>query len=448
MAVVAVATMSLFADMRFTLAWFATVAFVATAVGAVAYSVVLRVKDRFEKTEGDKRYLEDEALWLLREKRNVQYQGDRVRRILENAADGYVEIGRAGKIQGWNSKAAEMFGWSSEDAIGKTAIEMLSPDNATTLASDALEQLWGYEGRFEGLRVEFMVLHRGGHVFPAEMTVWVDEYDIEPRTCAFIRDITVRKAADDKLQAALEDERQAVLRLQEIDKAKNDFVSSISHELRSPLTSTLGYLEILGDGGAGALNPEQAHMVEIADRNAKRLKTLIEDLLTLSRIESGAFGVKFRPVEISAVIAQAVASNAAFAQDRGVRVTVDVADVLGVCPGDDVQIARAIGNVVNNAVKFTLPTGKIRVSAIADGDHVIVQISDDGIGIPAHEQPQLFERFFRTSLSIEQQHQGAGLGLTITKAIVDHHGGSIDFDSTVGAGTDVRVRLPMLPTGG
>ena len=420
------------------------IAFISFAV--VAVPLIVQLNARFKAAEDDKRYLEDEALSLMREKRNVQYQGDRIRRILENAADGYVEISRSGHIQGWNSKAAEMFGWSTDEAIGKIAVGLLAPDDSTDLALQGLAKLWEFEGRFEGLRVEFQVRHRAGHQFPVEMTLWVDEYDIEPRMCAFIRDITVRKAAEEKLQRALEDERSAVLRLQELDKAKSDFVSSISHELRSPLTSTLGYLEILGDGGAGELSDEQAHMVAVADRNAKRLKALIEDLLTLSRIESGSFGVKFRPVEISSVITQAVAQHAAFAQDRGVRVTVDVDHVLGVCPGDDVQIARAIGNVVNNAIKFTPPTGKIRISAIADGDHVVVLIADDGIGIPEHEQSHLFERFFRTSISVEQQHQGAGLGLTISKAIIDHHGGSIAIESKVGAGTEVRMRLPMLPS--
>lgn len=435
---------TLLAGERFTLGWYASRAFCATAAGAVLIALFVEMTKLYRKAENDKSALEDEAISLLRDKRTLQYREDRVRRIIDNAADAYIELDRDGLVQGWNVKAAEMFGWSASDVLGRSVLEIIDPGNGNSVGGH-IDALWNSEQRFDGIRFESNVLHRAGHEFPIECTAWADEFDLEPKLSMFVRDITVRRDAEAKLQHALTEEQNAVFRLQEIDQAKSDFVSSISHELRSPLTSTLGYLEMLADGDAGDLNDQQAHMVNVADRNAKRLMTLIEDLLTLSNIESGDFGVKYRPVELRSLIEAAVHSQLHAAEERSIGLTLEVEGLLGVCPGDNTQLQRALTSVISNAVKFTPPNGKVSVVATAQDEQLLLRVTDDGIGIPVAEQSKLFQRFFRTSLSVEQQHQGAGLGLTIAKAIVEHHNGSIEVESTLGQGTTVSIVLPMLP---
>jgi len=246
-------------------------------------------------------------------------------------------------------------------------------------------------------------------------------------------------------QIAVAQQNEVAFKLQQLDRAKNDFVSSVSHELRSPLTSTLGYLELLSDGDAGELQPEQARMVEIASRNAKRLQTLIEDLLTLSRIETGTFRLRFQPVDIGATTRAVVALSATVAKERNVQIHVAIDDQIGTCPGEETQLIKAIDNIVNNAVKFTPTGGAVNVEVLAGGDGVTIRVQDNGIGIAADEQAMLFDRFFRATIAVEQAHHGTGLGLTIAKTIIEHHGGTITLESTDGVGTTVSILLPSIP---
>jgi signal transduction histidine kinase len=263
----------------------------------------------------------------------------------------------------------------------------------------------------------------------------------------YARDIIVRRDAEQQLQRALDEEHHVVLRLQELDRVKSEFVSSISHELRTPLTSTLGFLEMLADEEAGELNDEQRHMVQIATRNGQRLLALIEDLLTLSRIESGAFSVQYRPLVMNDVVREAAAEWMVKAKNNDIVFSLDIDDTdMGVLPGDERQILRALGNIIGNAVKFTPPGGSVTLTAKRRDDVLTLTVSDTGIGIPIEEQTKLFERFYRATPAVEQAFPGAGLGLTIARAVVEHHGGTIGIDSQPSIGTTVKIQLPALPS--
>jgi signal transduction histidine kinase len=199
---------------------------------------------------------------------------------------------------------------------------------------------------------------------------------------------------------------------------------------------------MLGDGDAGPLNPAQQEMVEVIERNAQRLMSLIEDLLTLSRIEAGAFTARLEPTELAPVVSRAAASIAPSAKIKGVLLHVDVADGLGSVLGDDEQLGRALRNLLHNSVKFTPAQGEVTIRARRDGDRAVVTVGDNGIGIAHEEQRQLFTLFFRSSAAIREAIQGTGLGLVITKSIVEHHAGTIELTSTPGDGTTVTLTLP------
>ena len=236
-----------------------------------------------------------------------------------------------------------------------------------------------------------------------------------------------------------------VERLREVDQAKSDFVSTVSHELRTPLTSIRGYVEMLRDGDAGALDAPQDRMLAVVERNTDRLLALIEDLLTLSRIESGAFRTTVTDVDLADLLrscAEAVDVQAAAA---GVALEVSVDDDLPCLRGDAHQLERLILNLLTNAIKFSEPSSSVTLRAARVDDAARIEVEDHGMGIPEGEQGRLFSRFFRSSTAQERAVPGTGLGLVIAKTAVDNHGGTIDVTSTPGEGTTFTVVLPGEP---
>jgi PAS domain S-box-containing protein len=249
-------------------------------------------------------------------------------------------------------------------------------------------------------------------------------------------DITERVEAENRLVEALETERQAVERLREVDRVKDAFVSSVSHELRTPITSILGYTEMLEDGAYGRLEEEQLDAIRRVGANSSRLLSLIDDLLTLSRIQDGGLGMIDRVVDLRKVIAAGCAVVAPSLERRSLELDVELPD--------EPVLERVVINLVGNAVKFTPENGHVAVRLLVDSESVVIEVADTGIGIPKREQQQLFTRFFRSSLAQEHAIPGSGLGLSIAHAIVEQHGGSMSVDSEQGEGTTFRVHLPVL----
>jgi signal transduction histidine kinase len=233
-----------------------------------------------------------------------------------------------------------------------------------------------------------------------------------------------------------------VERMELLDRSKSNFVASVSHELRTPLTSIAGYLEMLGDGDAGPLAAAQREMLAIIGRNTERLQTLIEDLLTIGKIESGAMSRDVRDVAVGPMLRAVEAAMAPAVSAAGLSLSMaDGADL--VVQGDRGQVEQVILNLMGNAVKFTPKGGSITVAATEGAPGWIeLQVSDTGIGVPEQDQDHLFTRFFRASNATERAAQGAGLGLSIVENIVGAHGGTVSLVSIEGDGTVVTVRLP------
>jgi signal transduction histidine kinase/HAMP domain-containing protein len=236
--------------------------------------------------------------------------------------------------------------------------------------------------------------------------------------------------------------REVVERLSALDRAKADSVSTVSHELRTPLTSITGYLEMMADGDAGELPVEAQRMLAIIDRNAVRLRNLIEDLLTQSRIDAGRLRLNIERVMVHEVVerVQTTMRPLSFAADVKLQVH-SVAKNVAV-NADEPQLEQVLTNLLSNGIKFTPHGGSVTLEVQQFDDEVVLQVRDTGIGIPADEIPDLATRFFRASNAVAAAFAGTGLGLAIVAEIVERHGGTITFDSTEGAGTTVTVRLP------
>jgi signal transduction histidine kinase len=243
----------------------------------------------------------------------------------------------------------------------------------------------------------------------------------------------------------LEREQEMRESLEELDRTKTDFVSSVSHELRTPLTSILGYVEMLSDGFGGELNPEQSKMLSIVDRNAERLLVLIEELLLMSRMESGTFRLSPAPVSVRALVDEAYQAMLPQLSGRGLEITVDVADDVDTIEGDPRQLDRALTNLLSNAAKFTPEGGRVGLSVRRHEGSLVIDVSDTGVGISPEDQAKIFDRFFRSASATYMAVPGAGLGLSITKMIVEAHRGRISVRSKPAEGTTMTITLPLQP---
>ncbi len=231
-------------------------------------------------------------------------------------------------------------------------------------------------------------------------------------------------------------------RLRELDRLKDEFISMFSHELRTPLASILGYVEMLREDGV--TGPDAEHCTEVIDRNAKRLLRLVEDLQLLSQIQSGKMAMDFRSADLADIAAGAVEERRPEAQRKQIELALCATDV-PLAAVDPPRIGQLLGNLLSNAIKFTPDGGRVEVTLGTDGDRAVLAVADTGIGIPAADRERIFERFFRTEVAKRHAIQGPGLGLTIAKAIVAAHNGTIAVHSEEGGGSTFTVSLPLQP---
>jgi signal transduction histidine kinase/CHASE3 domain sensor protein len=248
-------------------------------------------------------------------------------------------------------------------------------------------------------------------------------------------------------------QREAMRQLREADEAKTALVSTVSHELRTPLTSIIGYLDVLLEMEGAEVPSDVAEMLRVIERNAHRLRALIEDLLTQSQIEAGRRLVELGRVDLVDVLNEVDDTIEPLADNAHLGFDLELpARGILVIDGDSRQLGQAVTNLVANAVKFTPRGGRVSVSAAretgADGvAQAVIRVRDTGIGIPAAELPHLFDRFFRASNARKAVIQGTGLGLAIVSEIVSQHAGTVEVTSELGVGTTFAIRLPLTGAG-
>lgn len=250
----------------------------------------------------------------------------------------------------------------------------------------------------------------------------------------------VRRDLERRVAAGNEDFRELTLAHQKLESMKYEFVSAVSHELRTPLTAIHGALELLADGDAGALPAKAEDVVGLASRGTRRLTRLVDDIIDLERLERGMFSITPRDELLAPLLADAVVPLVSLAQERDLALVLTPVSETARCDGD--RVIQAVVNLVGNALKFTPPGGTVTVSTATSDEGVVVAVADEGRGIPADELNSVFERFHQVRASDDREHAGAGLGLTITKHIVEAQGGRIWVESTVGRGSTFRFTLP------
>ncbi|MEI5672666.1 MULTISPECIES: sensor histidine kinase [unclassified Nocardioides] len=376
--------------------------------------------------------------------RDAAAERDRMRNVVDGT-QGVAIIGTddLGRITLFNPGAERLLGYSreevlglptrmfhSEESIARKADELgVDPDHASVARAimdrDLVATAMGFlrkdgEERSHAMTLSQIADERGhviGYVSTSE-------------------DVTERLHTQNALE-------EAVQRLREVDAVKDAFVSSVSHELRTPITSILGYLEMLEDGSYGDLSPLQRDAVRRVSSNSDRLLGLIDDLLTLSRVQDSGLSGE-RAFDLRSVVEAGYAVVLPVLKSRRLQMGLDLPEEPVPFLGDRDLMERVVVNLVGNAVKFTPDGGRVAVGLAVLGDFAQLDVADTGIGIPVSEQPKLFTRFFRSELAQKNAIQGSGLGLSIVRGIVEKHGGSVAVTSEAGEGTTFHVRLPVV----
>jgi signal transduction histidine kinase/CheY-like chemotaxis protein len=233
----------------------------------------------------------------------------------------------------------------------------------------------------------------------------------------------------------------------DMDLMKNEFVSTVSHELRTPMTSIKGYVELLLDGEAGELNEVQSEFLGIVKENSDRLVDLINELLDISRIESGRIHLTIQPLDMGELIAGAVGTFKTAIEGNGLTLAVDVPEKLPRVAGDRDRVGQVLNNLISNAIKYSPDGGTITVRVARDGREQRVSVTDTGIGIPREDREKIFTQFHRVDSSLARQVGGSGLGLAVSKKIINLLGGRIWVESAVGKGSTFSFTLPTAPRG-
>ena len=341
---------------------------------------------------------------LQRYVRRLESAEARFRKMIEENADGIVIMDRNGTVVFVNPSAESLFARKAEDFLG--------------------EQV-GYP-IVAGETTEVDIIHNGGELAIVEMRVVETEWEDEVAYLASLRDIT--------------EHRQAHEALVELDRAKSEFISNVSHELRTPLQSIRGFTKLMLMGKVP--DPEtQKEFLSIMERESKHLSGLIEGLLDMSRLESGRFQIQKQRMSIENIISDAIGNFYSLASERGVVIHMDILSALPEMEVDGERLGQVMFNLLSNALKFSPDSGDVTVKAEVKNSDLMVQVSDCGIGIPNEVMPYLFQRFYRAKDPMARG--GTGLGLYISKHIIEAHGGHIWVESKLGEGSTVSFTLPL-----
>jgi PAS domain S-box-containing protein len=357
--------------------------------------------------------------------RRLRESEEQFRRVFADAPAGMLILGASGIIQGVNAAYCRDARSSEEELVGSSFLELVYPEEREKYARLFEERLAGSVGH----PVERRFRAKDGTEVWAIITMSVITGDA--------RVVHVQNMTEER-HIRLELEQRNV-QLLAADREKDELISVVSHELRTPLTSIMGYLElVLTEGEEGGLSDVCRDFLLVAQRNSQRLQRLVEDLLFVSSAEAGRATLALGAIDLAAVVRDAVDAALPSASAGGVALSVS-GEAGGTAIADVHRVAEVIENLLSNAVKFTPQGGRVDVEVSSDVDTVAVRVLDTGRGIAEQDARRLFERFFRASDA--EGLPGAGLGLSIAKAIVEAHGGSIGVESREGEGTSFEVRL-------
>jgi two-component system phosphate regulon sensor histidine kinase PhoR len=328
---------------------------------------------------------------------------DKFALLLNFAADGIIMVDEKDRLVFVNQMAQDLFQLEGDDYLGKPITSVITQSNFTALMEDKPgASLYQDEIPFPD-----------GKIYNAHLS---------------------RRAGTGALIIL-----QDITQLKELDRIKSEFVATVSHDLRSPLTAILGYTELIER--VGTINEQQREFIRRTQFSINNITNLINDLLDLGRIEAG-FDTQKEKVSLNSIVKYAVEGLLSRVEEKQQKLHLELADQPPGLLGNPIRLRQMVGNLIGNAIKYTPREGEIWVRVKSEANIIILQVQDTGPGIPLLDQPHVFNRFYRGT-NIPSDTQGTGLGLAIVKSIAENHQGRVWVDSTPGAGSTFTVVLPI-----
>jgi PAS domain S-box-containing protein len=366
---------------------------------------------------------------------------EKLRQMFESVTDGISVIDLNGVITETNQRTVEMHGFSSKDELlGKSAFELIAPPDCERIATNMRKAL-----KQRAIRgVEYTLLRADGSEFPGELSTsvlkdasgnWVGHITIA-------RDITERKQAEEKLRKLHKQEREERIKLERERRARLQFISALAHELKTPLTSVVAsgglLLEELKNGGQSP----QLRLTENILSATKKLEARLSELLDMARMESSSFGLNLELLDMRPLLQNIANELAPIAAGKHQALTLDISPSVPMVNADKQRLEQVLLNLLSNAIKFCGEGSKIQLGLRKEGTEAVVEVKDNGPGISKEEQAQLFTPYYRVKAD-RQRFPGVGLGLTVSKQLVELHGGRMWVESELGKGSTFSFSLAV-----
>ena len=379
----------------------------------------------------------------------------RYRKLLHAAPDAILEVNEEGRILILNEAVERMFGYSRAELLG-LSVDHLVP---ASMRSGHSQHRAAYAKRPNtrpmGTGLELQGQRKDGSLFPVEISLSPNWIEGSLHVIASVRDITERKAVENRIQTLREQytaeltmkNEQLEARNREVEQAnrlKNEFLASMSHELRTPLHTIIGFSELLAEQLEGPLGEKQQRFVGHILQDARHLLELINEILDISKIESGRLELKRESFDFSQCVEEVLAGIRHQAATKNITLE-NKNRFQSSLYADRLRVKEILYNLLSNAVKFTPERGRVWVEGSSEGGTLRVSVCDTGIGIPEQEHPSIFEKFYQVGDASGGTREGTGLGLPITKHLVELHGGTISVESRPGQGSSFRLTFPLLP---
>ncbi len=369
---------------------------------------------------------------------------DRVRRseaeltaILHAALDAVISMDASGRVTRWNPAAEEMFGYPAADALGRELGNLIIPLHLRDAHRRGLARyLTTGEERYFNRRLELMGVTRDGVEFPVELII-TRAGAIPPLFTGYVRNISERVRKDAERE-------RLVQHAQEATRAREQILAIVSHDLKNPLSAiTMGAALLLKRGGAGLSETMVRRAAEAILRSVDRMDRLITDLLDVASLRAGQFAVERRVERVDTMFEEAVDLHRGHASERGIELSSQIDPSVPECcvDVDRHRILQVLSNLIGNAVKFCSPGASIDIRAWRKANEIQIAVADTGPGIPGDELPHLFEPYWT---GVHDRKLGTGLGLFISKGIVEAHGGKLWVDSVVGRGSTFIFSVPLM----
>lgn len=349
---------------------------------------------------------------------NLKRQAKHTQAILDGVFEAIITVNEQGIIMSFNNAAEVIFGYRSAQIIGQSLTKLLPERYRYKYQAESIKNLtetFDIEQETRGLR-------KSGKEFDIELTMSLIPNDPDIAYVAIVRDISDRK---------------------QTEKLKNEFIATVSHELRTPLTSISASLAIIESGSLGPIPEKVNNLVKIANQNSLRLQSLVGDLLDMDRLLTNKMEFKFKKIDSLIAVEKCINSSQHLADRHNIKFQITSVEANCYLLADENRFQQAINQLLSNAVKFSPPNSNVAIAITKDSANVKISVTDVGTGIAPEFKAKIFKAFTQEDSSSSRQKSGSGLGLSISKELIEKMGGNIGFTSELGKGSTFYIEMPI-----